>query len=154
MALTTRMPRLFMMYKLANGLTRVNVENRLVTPNRLSRGIHQHSFQTMYSRCETRINSCYPRTIKDQNSQSQHITSADTLDCFKTLVHTKCQTEMFSFIRVNILNCFLSHVHHHKAESINQLILAFKWLKLKYHFFLQLSRCEFPVFEKEEVMDM
>ena len=39
--------RLIMMYRLANGLTRVNVENRLVTPNRLSRDIHQHSFQTM-----------------------------------------------------------------------------------------------------------
>ena len=56
--------RLVMLYRLTNGYVQVDASDRLVPPNRLSRGMHEGSFQTFSTRCEARRQSFYPRTVQ------------------------------------------------------------------------------------------
>ena len=84
-----RISRLAMMYKLANGMVRVDTENILIPPDRLSRNINVNGFKTPSCRTEVRKESFYPRTIKEWNSLPHTTTSAGSLDSFKTHLHEK-----------------------------------------------------------------
>jgi hypothetical protein len=75
--------RLGMLYKIVNDKVK---GDRLVPPLRLTRNMHQLSFQIPSSRSDYRTFSYFPRTIRDWNSLPPDIVSAKALDAFKAQV--------------------------------------------------------------------
>ena len=65
-------PILVLMYKIVNGLVKIDATDRLVQPSRLSRNMGQHSFQIPSCNTIIRKESFYPRTIRDWNALPTH----------------------------------------------------------------------------------
>ncbi|KAK6191011.1 hypothetical protein SNE40_002761 [Patella caerulea] len=78
--------RLTMLFKIQNKDVDINAENRLIPPRRLTRNMHQLSFQVPNTNSGYRKFSFFPRTIRDWNSLSPDIVSAITLTTFKAKV--------------------------------------------------------------------
>ena len=55
-------------YKISNGLVKIDAADRLITPTRFSRNMHRRSFQIPACHTTARTESFYPRTIKDWNA--------------------------------------------------------------------------------------
>ena len=76
--------RLCMLYKIKNELVAIPFENKLLPPLRKSRSINENSFQLPYCRVDYRKQSFFPRTIADWNCLDPSISSATTLELFKS----------------------------------------------------------------------
>jgi hypothetical protein len=76
--------RLVLMYKIVNGLVKIDATDRLVQPSRLSRNMGQHSFQI--PPCNTIIwkESIYPKTTRDWKALPTDTDTAKSLESFKT----------------------------------------------------------------------
>ena len=75
--------RLVLMYKIVNGLVKIDATDRLVQPSRLSRNMGQHSFQIPSCNTIIRKESFYPRTIRDWNALPTDTATAKSLESFK-----------------------------------------------------------------------
>ena len=75
--------RLCMLYKISNGLVKINSEH-LKEPSRRSRHQHSKSFIVPTSVRDYHKNSFYPRTIRDWNGLPESVVSATSLDCFRS----------------------------------------------------------------------
>jgi hypothetical protein len=75
--------RLVLMYKIVNGLVKIDTTDRLVQPSRLSRNMGQHSFQIPSCNTIIRQESFYPKTIRDWNALPTDTATARSLE-FKT----------------------------------------------------------------------
>ena len=73
------------MYKIANGLVKIDASDRLIKPSRLSRNMDQHCFQIPSCYTNMRKESFYPRTIRDWNALPTDTASAKSPEAFKTL---------------------------------------------------------------------
>lgn len=80
--------RLTLMYKIKNGLVKIETSNKLVTPSRLSRNMGVHSFQIQSSNTKVRKESFYPRTIRDWNALPTDIATSPSLEIFKARLST------------------------------------------------------------------
>ena len=60
--------RLVLMYKIVNGLVKIDATDRHVQPSRLSRNMGQYFFQIPSCNTIIRKESFYPRTIRDWNA--------------------------------------------------------------------------------------
>ena len=56
---------LVLMYKIVNGLVKIDATDRQIKPSRLSRNMDQHCFQIPSCSTEMRKESFYPRTIRN-----------------------------------------------------------------------------------------
>ena len=76
--------RLVLMYKIVNGLVKIDATDRLVQPSRLSRNMGQHSFQI--PPCNTIIwkESIYPKPTRDWKALPTDTDTAKSLESFKT----------------------------------------------------------------------
>ena len=54
-----------LMYKIVNGLEKIDATDRLIKPSRISRNMDQHCFQIPSCYTDMRKESFYPRTIRD-----------------------------------------------------------------------------------------
>ena len=63
-----RKARLVLMYKIVNGLVKIDATDRLIKPSRISRNMDQHCFQIPSCYTDMRKESFYPRTIRDLNA--------------------------------------------------------------------------------------
>lgn len=66
--------------------TKVNTSERLVTPTRMTRGMHACCCQVPFCRCELRRQSFFTKTIRDWNALPADVTSAESLEVFKALL--------------------------------------------------------------------
>ena len=82
----TKEPRLHMLYKIHNNKVAISKENRLIPPSRLSRNMHNLSFQIPNTNSDYRKFSFFPRTIRDWNALPPDIVSAGSLEIFKERV--------------------------------------------------------------------
>lgn len=80
--------RLTLLYKIANEEVKINAGDKLIPPDRLSRHTNAHSFQIPSCKTSSRKESFYPRTIRDWNTLPASVTAAESLDSFKSLLHT------------------------------------------------------------------
>ena len=55
--------RLILLYKISNGLVKIDAADRLITPSRFSRNMNRKSFQIPACHTTARRESFYPRTI-------------------------------------------------------------------------------------------
>jgi hypothetical protein len=55
--------RLILLYKISNGLVKIDAPDRLITPTRFSRNMHRKSFQIPACHTTARRETFYPRTI-------------------------------------------------------------------------------------------
>jgi hypothetical protein len=78
--------RLVLIYKIVNGLVKIDATDRLIQPTRLSRNMGQHSFQIPSCNTIIRKESFYPRTIRDWNALPTDTDTAKSLESFKTHV--------------------------------------------------------------------
>ena len=76
--------RLVLMYKIVNGLIKIDATERLVQLSRLSRNMGQHSFQIPSCNTIIKKESFYPRTIRDWNALPTDTATAKSLESFKT----------------------------------------------------------------------
>ena len=81
-----RKVRLVLMYKIVNGLVKIDATDRLIKPSRISRNMDQHCFQIPSCYTDMRKESFYPRTIRDWNALPTDTASAKSLEAFKTLL--------------------------------------------------------------------
>jgi hypothetical protein len=79
-----QMARLVLVYKIVNGLVKIDATDRLVQPSRLSRNMGQHSFQITSCNTIIRKESFYPRAIRDWNALPTDTATAKSLESFKT----------------------------------------------------------------------
>ena len=77
---------LVLMYKIVNGLVKIDATDRQIKPSRLSRNMDQHCFQIPSCYTEMRKESFYPRTIRDWNALPTDTASVKSLQAFKTLL--------------------------------------------------------------------
>ena len=78
--------RLILLYKISNGLVKIDAADRLITPTRFSRNMHRRSFQIPACHITARRESCYPRNIKDYNALPATTVTVTSLATFKTLL--------------------------------------------------------------------
>ncbi|XP_071170901.1 uncharacterized protein [Mytilus edulis] len=78
--------RLTMLFKIVNEKVAVTKEDRLIPPKRLSRNMHNRSFQIPAASNDYRKFSFFPRTIKDWNSLPPGVVSAPSVEAFKASV--------------------------------------------------------------------
>ena len=76
--------RLVLMYKIVNGLVKIDATDRLVQPSRLSRNMGQDSFPIPSCNTIIRKESFHPRTIRDWNALPTDTVTVKTLESFKT----------------------------------------------------------------------
>jgi hypothetical protein len=76
-------PILVLMYKIVNGLVKIDATDRLVQPSRLSRNMGQHSFQIPSCNTIIRKESFYPRTIRDWNALPTDTATTKSFEFFK-----------------------------------------------------------------------
>ena len=74
------------LYKIYNKEVAINSENRLIPPSRLSRNMHNLSFQIPSTKSDYRKFSFFPRTIRDWNALPPDIAAAGSLEIFKKRV--------------------------------------------------------------------
>ena len=82
--------RLALFYKIENDKVAIEKEGRLVRPRRITRNMHDKSYQLPSARSDYRKYSYFPRTIRDRNALPPGIVSAPSLEAFKASV-TKLQ---------------------------------------------------------------
>ena len=63
-----RKARLVLMYKIVNGLVKIDATDWLIKPSRISRNMDQHCFRIPSCYTNMRKESYYPRTIRDWNA--------------------------------------------------------------------------------------
>jgi hypothetical protein len=78
--------RLILLYKISNGLVKIDAADRLITPRRFSRNMHRRSFQIPAGHTTARRESFYPWTIKDWNVLPSTTVTVTSLSTFKTLL--------------------------------------------------------------------
>jgi hypothetical protein len=78
--------RLILLYKISNGLVKIDAADRLITPSRFSRNMNRKSFQIPACHSTARRESLYPRTIKDWNALPAITVTVTSLATFKTLL--------------------------------------------------------------------
>ncbi|VDI38372.1 Hypothetical predicted protein [Mytilus galloprovincialis] len=72
--------RLTMLFKIVNEKVAVTKEDRLIPPKRLSRNMHDRSFQIPAASNDYRKFSFFPRIIKDWNSLPPGVVSAPSVE--------------------------------------------------------------------------
>ena len=78
---------LVLMYKIVNGLVKIDATDRQIKPSRLSRNMDQHCFQIPSCYTEMRKESFYPRTIRNVECSTHFNTaSAKSHEAFKALL--------------------------------------------------------------------
>ena len=77
------------MYKIVNGLVKIDATDRLIKPSRLSRNMDLHCYLIPSYYTEMRKESFYPRTTRDKNALPTDTASAKSLEAFKTLLLVK-----------------------------------------------------------------
>lgn len=75
--------RLTMMYKITNEKVAIPKEGRLIPPKRLSRNMHDKSFQIPSAASDYRKYSFFPRTIRDWNALPPGVVTAPSVEAFK-----------------------------------------------------------------------
>ena len=80
--------RLTLLYKVANREVKIDADNKLLPPGRLSRHTNAHFFQISSCKTSIRKESFYPTAIKDWNNLLAPVTPAQSLDSFKRLLLT------------------------------------------------------------------
>jgi hypothetical protein len=78
-----KIAKLTMMYKLVNGLVLVNTDDRLISPDRISRNNNTKAYQIPSCRTEIRKESYFPRTIRDCNALPDNCVTIGSLETFK-----------------------------------------------------------------------
>jgi hypothetical protein len=78
--------RLILLYKISNGLVKIDAADRLITPTRFSRNMHRRSFQIPACHTTARRESFYPWTINDWNALPVTTVTITSLATFKTLL--------------------------------------------------------------------
>ena len=107
--------RLVLMYKIVNGLVKIDATERFVQLSRLSGNMSQHSFQIPSCNNIIRKESFYPRTIRDWNALPTDTATVKSLESFKT--------PFLDYINQVVFTCtFILH---------NTLLLSFKKISLK-----------------------
>lgn len=81
-----RQARLVLLYKISNNLVKIDPTSKLIPPKRLSRNMHDRSFQIPASSTTLRRESFYPRTIREWNSLPANVVTAENLETFKVLI--------------------------------------------------------------------
>ena len=82
--------RLALFYKIENDKVAIEKEGRLARPRRITRNMHDKSYQLPSARSDYRKYSYFPRTIRDLNALPPGIMSAPSLEAFNASV-TKLQ---------------------------------------------------------------
>ena len=75
--------RLTMMYKITNEKVAIPKEGRLIPPKRLSRNMHDKSFQIPSAASDYRKYSFFQRTIRDWNTLPPGVVTATSVEVFK-----------------------------------------------------------------------
>jgi hypothetical protein len=76
-----------LLYKISDNLVKTDRTSKLIPPKRLSRNMHDRSFQIPASSTTLRRESFYPRTIREWNSLPANVTgTAWSLETFKVLI--------------------------------------------------------------------
>ena len=78
--------RLSMFYKIVNEKVAISKEGRLLPPKRLTRNMHERSFQIPSSTNDYRKYSFFPRTIRDWNALPPGVATIKSLEAFKASV--------------------------------------------------------------------
>ena len=78
--------RLTMFYKIVHNKVAIPKTDRLIPPLRLSRNMHEHSFQLPSCRTQLRQNSFFPRTIKHWNNLPPNTVMSSSVELFKSAV--------------------------------------------------------------------
>ena len=73
-------------YKISNGLVKVDAADRLITPTRFSRNMHRRSFQIPACHTTARTESFYPRTINALPATSDRHESRHFQDSAPTII--------------------------------------------------------------------
>jgi hypothetical protein len=81
-----RQARLVLLYKISNNLVKIDPTSKLIPPKRLSRNMHDRSFQIPASSTTLRRESFYPRTIREWNSLPANVATAESLETFKVFI--------------------------------------------------------------------
>ena len=89
--------RLHILYKIFNKEVAISSENGLLPPSRLSRTMHNLSFQIPSTNSDYRKFSFFPRTIRDWNSLPPDIAAAWSLEIFKKPVSLNNHYSVNSF---------------------------------------------------------
>jgi hypothetical protein len=74
---------LTMMYKITNEKIAIPKEGRLIPPKRLSRNMHDKSFQIPSAASDYRMYSFFPRTIRDLSALPPGIVTTPSVEAFK-----------------------------------------------------------------------
>ena len=125
-------------YKIHNKEVEISPENRLIPPSRLSRNMHNLSFQIPSTNSDYRKFSFFPRTIRDWNALPPDIVAAGSLVIFKkrvSLHNPQMQPSVYSF---NAIDITVSSILNNKpfactqhGKIINPLMVAIKRQKQK-----------------------
>jgi hypothetical protein len=75
--------RLTMMYKITNEKVAIPKEGRLIPPKRLSRNMHDKSFQIPPAASDYRKYSFFPCTIRNWNALPPGVVTAPPVEVFK-----------------------------------------------------------------------
>ncbi|XP_071145213.1 uncharacterized protein [Mytilus edulis] len=75
--------RLTMLFKIENNKVAISKEGRLIPLKRLSRNMHDKSFQVPAASCDYRKHSFFRRTIRDWNALPPGVVSAPSVEAFK-----------------------------------------------------------------------
>jgi hypothetical protein len=78
--------RLILLFKISNGLVKIDAVDRQITPTRFNRTIHRRSFQIPACHTTARRESFYPRKIKDSNVLPANTVTVTNFATFKTLL--------------------------------------------------------------------
>ena len=78
--------RLILLFKISNGLVKIDAVDRQITPTRFNRTIHRRSFQIPACHTTTRRESFYPQTIKDWNALPVTTVTVTSFATLKTLL--------------------------------------------------------------------
>jgi hypothetical protein len=81
-----RQARLVLLFKISNNLVKIDPTSKLIPPKRLSRNMHDRSFQIPASSTTLRRKSFYPRTIREWNPLPANVATAGSLETFKVLI--------------------------------------------------------------------
>ena len=73
--------RLGMMYKITNNLVKVKCKNLVKQPTR-SRRTHSQTYNRIVCKTEARLQSFFPKTIREWNGLPEEAVSAGTVDTF------------------------------------------------------------------------
>jgi hypothetical protein len=75
-----------LLYKISNSLVKIDPTSKPILPKRLSRNMHDRSFQIPASSTTLRRESFYPTTIREWNALPANVATAGSLETSKVLI--------------------------------------------------------------------